>query len=125
MDFEITLDHQNKVVHYRHRGIITKENIGCAWKELLKLKEFTDLEYNLFTDYREAKYDIDLNEVHEITNFLATLEPILNGKKQAMLLKDPIDTANSLIFEELVSSKIGFIVQVFCTKEAALLWVVN
>lgn len=125
MDFEITLDHQNKVVHYRHRGIITKKDICCAWEELLKLEEFTDLEYNLFTDYREAKYDIDLNEVHEIADFLVTLAPILIGKKQAMLLKNPIDTANSLILEELVNSKIGLAVQVFYTKEAALSWLAN
>jgi len=123
MDYTLRIDHDNKLIHYKHYGDITKEDIGLAWQELLKLDEFVQMQYNLLTDYREAKFLMKENEVGEITMFLSQLKPILNGKKQALLLSEPLSTALSMLFVGEVVKEVGFIVEVFSTMKAALRWI--
>lgn len=122
MSFTITVDNDLKLVKYNHSGVLSKEDIGMAWQELLKLKEFTELKYNLLTDYRDSTCKIEVEEVDLICVFLVTLKNILKDKKQALIIDEPLGVAISTLFEGEVNKKIGFIVRVFSSQEAATNW---
>jgi len=122
MNFSISVDHMNKIIRYKHWGVITRGDIGAAWLQLLQLEEFTAGKYNLLSDYSDGKYQMATDEVNMITNHLAGLSDILNGKKQAIIICEATSTAITMIFEGEVIRKVGFIVQTFSTVEAGLRW---
>jgi len=122
MNFSISIDHDNKLIHYKHWGVITRKDIGAAWMQFLQLEEFTAGKYNLLSDYSKGRYQMATNEVDMITNHLAGLSHILRGKKQAIIVQEATSTAISMIFEGEVIRKVGFIVQTFSTVEAGLHW---
>jgi hypothetical protein len=122
MSFVIQVDHNNKIIRYNHTGNIVKEDIGKAWEVLLQKEEFTQLKYNLLTNYAKANSNIDIEDINLICEHLVSLEPILRDKKQAFIMDDPTGTAISILFQSEVYKKIGFIVKVFSTENAAVKW---
>ncbi len=124
MSFTINIDKNSKLILYKHTGFIKKEAIGEAWEEFLSMKEFTELKYNLLSDYTEATFDITTNDADFILDFLFDIKDLLKDKKQALVIADPYSTALSFIFEKQVLEKVRFKVKVFSTREAALAWLI-
>jgi hypothetical protein len=122
MKYSISIDHKLRIIRYKHTGIIQAAEIEEAWQEFLTMKEFTELKYNLLSDYRNSVFDIPIKFADVIIEFMNAIKHIVNGKKQALIVDDPYSTAISIIFEDMVYQKVGFIVQVFSTEEAALRW---
>lgn len=122
MKYSYKIDHDLKLVRYRHSGLIYAKDIEEAWSEFLTLKEFTALKYNLFSDYRNGKFQIPLEQIAEIIKFMRNIENFVRGKKQALLVDEPYSVAASMLFEEEVTREVGFNVQVFTTEQAALKW---
>lgn len=122
MSFTLHIDSTNKIIHYKHSGSLNYDAIGEAWSELLKLKEFTQQQFNLLSDYSDATFAMQLNETQNIVNFLSQLKPILNQKKQAIIVTDPYSTAGTILFQSKAYNEIGFIIKIFSTKKAALKW---
>jgi hypothetical protein len=125
MKFSIDLDHKFKIVRYRHSGLIYAEDIEEAWSKFLILREFTELKYNLFSDYRGGRFEIPLEHIAEIIKFMRNIENVVRGKKQALLVDEPYSVAASMLFEEEVTREVGFKVQVFTTEKAALKWLTD
>jgi hypothetical protein len=125
MKYNIEIDHHNKIVHYQHSGKIKQNEIGEVWDQLLQLKEFTQQGYNLLSDYRLGVLDMHIKETYEIVETLKKLNPILTGKKQAILIDDQYSTAGAILFEDLINTETGFIVKIFSTHEAALIWLLK
>jgi len=125
MKYSISIDHNLKIIKYRHQGIITAEEIENVWTEFLQMKEFTELKYNLFSDYRNSKFDIPPEFLPELMNYMESIKDIVRGKKQSLIVEDPYSTAVSVLFENEVNAKIGFIVKVFSTPSEALKWLIS
>lgn len=123
MNYTIEVDHTLKIIKYKHSGVIQAEHIGYVWEsEFLKMKEFVELKYNLFSDYTDAIIDIQVDFLDELMEFMQSIKHIINGKKQCIIVSDPYSTAASLLFENEVNKEVGFLVKVFTTKKAALRW---
>lgn len=122
MKYTININHELKLIEYKHSGIIYAEDIGEAWKEFLALHEFTNLKYNLLSDYRNGKFQFQPELVKEIVNYMEKIEMIVRGKKQALIVDDPLSVAESMLFKNDVYKKVGFIVHVFSTENSALSW---
>jgi len=122
MKYSINIDHDLKIIRYKHSGVIAAEDIGQAWQEFLSLDEFTQEKYNLLSDYRNAKFDFSYRKISEIVNFMVNIKDIVKGKRQALIVDDPHATAGSMLFEASVYKEVGFIIQVFTTENAALRW---
>ena len=122
MKYLISIDHKLRIIRYTHSGLINADDIGDAWNEFLKIEEFTQLNYNLFSDYRNGKFQISIELIPEIVEFLRSVENILKGKKQALIVDEPYSVAASMLFENKVRKEIGFDVQVFSTEATALSW---
>ena len=122
MNYSIIIEHDLRLIRYTHAGLIKPEDINEAWVQLLAMKEFTELKYNLFSDYRNGKLQIPLDFLPELMEFMRNIEGIIKGKKQALIIEDPQDVAISMLFENEVSNKIGFIVKIFTTEASALRW---
>lgn len=124
MPYSITIDHENKLIRYQHSGRLQVEDIGKAWDEFVKIKEFTHKGYHLLSDYSHARFVFDTEEIETIINILEQM-PFLNQKKQALIIDDPYSTAGSLLFENDIYKRSGFNVKVFATKKAALSWIIS
>lgn len=122
MKYTIHIEHELRLVRYKHTGIINADEIGQAWKELLTMKEFALLKYNLLSDYSEAKFDFGREIIPGLVDFMRTIEMVVSGKKQALIIDEPNAVAASMIFENKVYAEIGFKVKVFSTEAAALYW---
>lgn len=122
MNYSVDVDHDLKLVRYKHTGKIQAPEIEQAWGDFLNLKEFTEKKYNLLSDYRNSKFDIPLEYLPAIVEFFKPISHIVKGKKQALIIDDYYSMAASILFVEKMFSEIGFIVQVFSTEEAAMEW---
>jgi hypothetical protein len=125
MKYTIRINHEFKLIEYKHSGIIFAEDIGEAWGEFLALEEFTEMKYNLLSDYRNGKFQFQPKFVNEIVNYMEQIATIVRGKKQALIVDDPISVAESILFENDVNKRVGFNVRVFSTEKAALSWLCN
>ena len=125
MNYSISVDHELKIIRYKHAGTITADDIGQAWQECLGMKEFTQLKYNLLSDYRGGKFDMPIKKVKEVVGFMVNIKDIVKGKRQALIVDDPFSTASSMMFEADVYKEVGFIVNVFTTENAALNWLLS
>ena len=121
--YSIEIDHKNRFILVKYLGEIKVADIGESWDELLKLVEFTAQKYNLFSDYSEAVLAGVGKDVDRICDILYHLKDILKGKKQVLLLDEPTSVALSLLFENEVNIRIGFVSKVFSTEEAAFKWI--
>ncbi len=122
MKYSIHLDHTLKIIRYRHSGLIYAEEIEDAWSKFLAIPEFTHSHYNLLSDYRGGTFKMQLEDISMIIDYMKAIEPIVKGKKQALIVDDPYSVAGSMLFENKVYREVGFIVKVFSTEEAALKW---
>lgn len=123
MPFTISIETQRSLIRYEHTGTVFSQDLDAAWIQILGLKEFTELGYNLISVYKGAVFEMPLDKADEIVAFLKTINPILIGKKHALVVDDVYSTAASLFFEDKVTRQTGFLVQVFTTESAALAWV--
>lgn len=122
MKYSINIDHELKLIKYKHSGLIYSEDIEKAWNMFLTFPEFTNLKYNLFSDYRDGKFQIPRQDLSNIIHFMEKIENIVRGKKQALIVDEPYSVAASILFENAVNEKVGFNVQIFNTENAALKW---
>lgn len=122
MNYSITPDPQLNIIRYTHSGHVSKEDIGQVWDKLLKMKEFIHDGFNLLSDYRDAVFDMDIEEIYEIVDILEEMGPVLHGKKQSLVVKDPYPTAGSILFEEVSQRKLKFKIKIFSTLDAAIHW---
>ena len=119
MPYTLTINHELKFVHYAHKGKITRDEIGEAWKELLNMEEFTKLKYNLLSDYRGGSFQFNASELEVIDNFLDSIKIILKGKRNAVIVDNPSEAAISFMFEHHKTKEINFNVKTFSTESAA------
>jgi len=120
--FTLTVDHDLCIIRYRHKGILDYQEIGKAWQQLLTMKEFTELGYDLLSDYSGSVFDMEVEEGERIIAFMQNIVTIVRGKKQAIIVDDPYSTAVTLLFEQQVYKEIGFIVRTFSTEKGGLEW---
>ena len=125
MKYSISIDHELKIVRYKHSGLINVEDICEAWKELMTFEEFTVLKYNLLSDFRNGKFQIKIGYLYEAINFLQSIETIVRGKEQAIIIEEPYSVAISMLFMEMAHKQVGFNVQLFTTEMSALKWLRN
>ena len=121
-DFTITADHFLKIIRYKHTGVVKKDDLYAAWRELVKLKEFTQLKYNLLTDYRHSKIEIQTSDFGSMLESMNPMRSFLNGKKQSIIIDDPISMATTMLFIKKATSQFGMKIDIFSTEEAATNW---
>lgn len=125
MNYSINIDHASKIIRYKHSGKLKADDIELAWREFLAMKEFTELKYNLLSDYRNAEFDIPVDFLPELIEFMRNIRPIVEGKKQSLIVSGPFTTAASMLFETEVNIEVGFLVKVFSTESKALEWLLK
>jgi hypothetical protein len=122
MKYSIEIDHEWRIIRYKHSGIIHAEEIEEAWGEFLKIKDFTQNGYNLLSDYRDGKFKIPISHLSKMIEFMREIEGVVKGRKQALIVSHPYSVAGSIIFRDRVYKEIGFKVKLFSTEPAALKW---
>jgi len=119
-NYSITIDHEKKYIHYSHKGKISRKEIGDVWIELLNTSEFSKGKYNLLSDYRDGIFDFDIKSVEVIEDFLKANQVVLNGKKNAVIVRNPEETVIAMLFENKMQIEINYYVKTFSTLDAAI-----
>ncbi len=125
MSCTIIPDHDLKIIRYRHSGMIKGEDIHAVWMKLLTMPEFTAMGYNLLSDYRDSRFDIPIENLNAIVEFMISIKPVIEGKKQSLIVDNPYNTAASVLFSDRVIEKTGFLVNVFSSETVALAWLLK
>ena len=125
MKYTISIDHELRIIRYKHSGIIHAEDIEDAWSDFLKIQDFTQNKYELLSDYRNGKFQMKLSDLSGVIGFMHEIENIVKGKKQALIVDNPYSVATSILFKNKVYKEIGFNVKVFSTEPAALKWLID
>ncbi len=125
MKYNISIDHELRIIRYKHSGIIHAEDIEDAWSDFLKIQDFTQNKYELLSDYRNGKFQMKLSDLSGVIGFMHEIENIVKGKKQALIVDNPYSVATSILFKNKVYKEIGFNVKVFSTEPAALKWLID
>jgi len=125
MNYELKVDETYRYIYYRHTGLIECEEIGEVWRQLLEMKEFVEMKYNLLTDYRDAEFNFTLEDTGPIDEFFLTIKDIIKDKKQAVIADKPFTTALTMLYAAKMYDEAGFSIQVFSTEKAALAWLNN
>jgi hypothetical protein len=125
MNYSIQLNHEKKYIHYSHKGIIERKEIGEAWAQLLETEEFTLGRYNLLSDYRGATFNFTITETDVIEKFLESIKKILYNKRNSVIVDNPQETAISVFFEYETCCRLNFHVKTFSTEEAAVRFLIE
>lgn len=122
MNYEIKVDVDKRLVVYTHWGLASRKSVGEAWLEILNLPEIKAGKFNIFTNYLDCEFDFSWSDADVILSFLGKHEQVLSGKRQAIVIDNPVSTAISILFQSPLHEKFSFSVEVFSTIEAALIW---
>ena len=121
--YSIFIDHELKIIRYVHSGTIKdKSEIGEVWEKLLDLKEFSELGYYLFSDYRKAVIKLPESDIEFIYEYFVKIKNILEFKKQSIVIEEPTSTALSVLFMNQIQETTNFRIKIFSTEEAAIKW---
>lgn len=124
-EFNFSLDVSNRIIVYRHKGLLQIDEIGRAWKNLIDIKEFHSSDFNLLSDYSEAEFAFDSGSTEIAWEFLYSIRHILENKKEAVITSTPLSTAYSMMFEKESAKRLNFMVKTFSTEEAAIRWLIS
>ncbi|MFB6318812.1 hypothetical protein [Saccharicrinis sp. FJH54] len=118
----ITTDHKRKIIIYKHYGTINLGDLQSAWLEILNINMFSQGDYNLLADYRNAKFNFEFKETNVVLDFLLTIKDILKGKKEAVIVDNPQSTVMSMLVKKEIQKIPEFRVEIFSTSNAAYNW---
>ena len=120
MCYSIEINHNLRIISYKHSGRIGKNDIRYAWEKISNLPEFTEKGYNLLTDYRKGIFNFSLHDIDSIKIFLEEIKVNLYGKKNAVIVDKPKECAFSMLIGMNKTQEMNFHVELFSTEEAAL-----
>ncbi|KAF0128403.1 MAG: hypothetical protein FD155_3275 [Bacteroidetes bacterium] len=120
MNHSFEINHEKKYIHYRHSGTIERQDVRRAWEQLILMPEFSRENYNLISDYRDAKFAFTTKDIPIVDSFLISLKDILKDKRNAVIVDGPNETLFSLMYETTASKKLDFHIKTFTTLESAI-----
>jgi hypothetical protein len=125
MSFTITLDKDHKIIKYKSTGVLDKSNMGKAWGEIVKMREFYELGYNTLSNYCDAEFKFSLDETNLLDEYIYTIRKLLKGKKGAVVVDVPVYTAISVLVIDKFKDLTDFEIKIFSTEEAAIKWLLE
>ncbi len=125
MNYEIKINSQYKYIHYTHKGVISRGEIGKVWSIIFGMDEFINGGYDILSDYRGGSFDFGVTQLDRVREFLSSHSKLLNGRKNAVIVDNPKETAISFLFEESMYSEINFRVRVFSTFDGAVSFLIK
>ncbi len=84
------------------------------------MPEFCRENYNLISDYRDARFAFSIKDKPIVDAFLEFLKDILKDKRNAVIVDGPNETLFSLMFENTANKKLNFNIKTFTTLESAI-----
>ncbi|MBS4061444.1 MAG: hypothetical protein KG029_13680 [Bacteroidetes bacterium] len=120
MNYSLEINHEKKYIHYRHSGTIVRQEIRQVWEQLILMPEFCRENYNLISDYQDARFAFSIKDKPIVDAFLEFLKDILKDKRNAVIVDGPNETLFSLMFENTANKKLNFNIKTFTTLESAI-----
>lgn len=98
--YSIQVDQKDKIVYREFYGDLIIEEIGESWKEVLNNPDFGKKGFNLLSDYTKSTLQISASSLDSVLNFYNSHKDIFTGKKHAVIVSKPRQTAFSILFQQ-------------------------
>lgn len=122
MTYEITADHENKMILVTAQGRITLDNVLDYIEQLMR-KPFIKLPYGILVDYRNADLSqMTSEEVYQLIDYLKANEDKVGAIKIAILTAGELEFGLNRMFQLLSEEELPFEVHVTKEFEDAMHW---
>lgn len=110
------------VLYKYYYGDITLEDITSSWEHAFENNLVPKGVKGFILDYREASFDIKIEEHTHIADFYKNNLDVFGNLKIGIITEEPNDIVIPILVESIDD---GYSSQPFTTHEAALEWVLN
>ena len=123
--YTIEIHRDEKFVCRRFFGDLVFDEILESWMEILNVPEFNNDNYDLISDYTEATVQVSVNSLNKVGDFYESIGQKYRGRKHAVVVAKPRQTAFSKLFKQKYDSESGILFDIFEEMEAAVNWIKN
>ncbi|MCF8379387.1 MAG: hypothetical protein K9H49_07410 [Bacteroidales bacterium] len=113
-------DPKDKIMFKSYYGLISIDIIASSWMQAFEKEIIPKETVGFILDYREAIFDMDVDEHAEIANFYKKNLEVFRNKKIAIITDKPKAVVIVTLVEALDD---GYFSKPFSTLEAARAWV--
>lgn len=120
--FKYSFDNKTEILYKYYFGVITLEDITSSWDDAIREGLIPENTKGFILDYRQATFQIELNETSGIADYYHSHLEIFGEKKIAIITKSP----EQVMVPSLVELKDdGYSSRPFYTLSAAVSWVLS
>lgn len=123
--YSIEVNHQGQFICRKFFGDLILEDIKESWLDVLSIPEFDKENYDLISDYTEATLQVAASSLDKVGDFYQSIGQKYHGRKHAVVVVKPRQTAYSILFKQKHDSENGIRFDIFEEKEAAVNWIKN
>jgi len=123
------MENKHKYVIYPDKKLIVEQYNGLLTLESyinLKNKIWADNQfvssYDIIADLRNSEFETEKEVYADIINFSRSKAEKFTRRKSAIIVKNPEQMVDALLYEYESEKKLPTIVKVFSTIEAAIIW---
>lgn len=106
-------------------GILKIKDIISHYEKITYNNNYLPSNLKVLIDCRDARVDINVNEIQIAHRILKNVLLKYNSIKEAVIVDKPYETALALLFKYDSLNFESYLFEVFCTKNAAKLWLIN
>ncbi len=121
-NFTYKFERNNGILYKYYYGIITLNDIITSWQFAFQNNIIPPDVSGFILDYREAHFEIAIDENKKIADFYKAHPLIFGNFKFAIITTDPKDVVVPIL---VAFDDDGYYSKPFCTVEAALTWILG
>jgi hypothetical protein len=121
-NFTYEFDHETLILYKFYFGPIALEDIELSWLYAFENKMIPKETKGFILDYRKASFKIQIKDHVKIANFFREHLDVFGGLKIAIITEEPKDVVIPVM---LKTKDDGYSSKPFCTREAAVKWVLS
>ena len=123
MKYAIEFDNNHLLYKRSFNGKINMSDIVEAWGMLIDDKDFVESDCPLVSDYRNAELLMNVDAINQALRFYDSKKEVLKGRKHAVLVEKPRQTALALLFKRSHDESQGMLFNLFEEEQEALRWI--
>ncbi len=120
---ELVFDKSSEILRMNTSGTININDIVAVYNAILKNDTYPK-ELNILIDTRKSKFEIDLNEVVNITDVIKKVLNKYSIINEAILIEKPYETVIVTLVRDHMNFE-NYNLKIFHTENAALSWLIN
>jgi hypothetical protein len=122
MEIQFNFDPTQKIFYKHYLGVVTYLDFESSWLNVIKDNVFPTETRGFLLDYRNALFNVSLNEAYKIADFFLSHLNIFGNKKIAFIASTPEQIVLPMLLSEY---DMNYQSRPFSTIEAAESWIIE